>query len=191
MIKDSYFIIFYSQIWLNLPRNDHHLFLHLPLHDTHFGYKQKFLKYTWYGFIRCWNLEMLLLMQIMRYFDCGKSHLHYLQVQRYVTRDSWSRLHCWSPWMLIWLNALKPLVYISMCDIDPMDFDLLPRWIHFLCVIDDNLLCYFSIQLNCIVCTVAWELNSWISNMCGFHVRCGTFGPCASNRRLIVRLSVG
>jgi hypothetical protein len=50
--------------------------------------------------------------------------------------------------MLIWLNALKALVYISMCDIDPMDFDLLPSWIHFLCFIDDNFLCYFSVHLD-------------------------------------------
>jgi hypothetical protein len=52
--------------------------------------------------------------------------------------------------MLIWLNALKPLVYISMCDIYPMDFDLFPCWIHFLCVIDGNFLCYFffSVELH-------------------------------------------
>jgi hypothetical protein len=52
--------------------------------------------------------------------------------------------------MLIWLNALKPLVYISTCDIDPMDFDMLPRWIHFLCVIDDNFLWlfFYSVELH-------------------------------------------
>jgi hypothetical protein len=50
--------------------------------------------------------------------------------------------------MLIWLNALKALVYRSMCEIDPMDFDLLPSWIHFLCFIDDNFLCYFSVHLD-------------------------------------------
>ncbi len=31
----------YSQIWLNLPRHDPRVFLHLPMGDCHFGYKTK------------------------------------------------------------------------------------------------------------------------------------------------------
>jgi hypothetical protein len=34
MIKELYLIRIYSQIWLNLPKED----------DRHFGYEQKFLK---------------------------------------------------------------------------------------------------------------------------------------------------
>jgi hypothetical protein len=39
----------YSQIWLNRTRDDRHLFRHLPIHDGHFGYKQKFLKKNTYN----------------------------------------------------------------------------------------------------------------------------------------------
>jgi hypothetical protein len=36
----------YSQIWLNLPRDDCHFFHHLPMDDCHFDNKQKFLTKT-------------------------------------------------------------------------------------------------------------------------------------------------
>ncbi len=40
-ICTSYMV--YSQIWLNVPMGSMPLFLHLPMNDSHFGYKQKFL----------------------------------------------------------------------------------------------------------------------------------------------------
>jgi len=40
----SYLI--YNQIWLNLPKDDHLCFLHLPIYDHHFGCTRKFLMKT-------------------------------------------------------------------------------------------------------------------------------------------------
>jgi hypothetical protein len=36
----SYLI--YNQIWLNLPKDDHLCFLHLPIYEHHFGCTRKF-----------------------------------------------------------------------------------------------------------------------------------------------------
>lgn len=44
-IRILYFVSdLYSQIWLNLPRIEHHFFLHCPMGDHHLGYNTKFCK---------------------------------------------------------------------------------------------------------------------------------------------------
>jgi len=45
-LKICTLFLVYSQIWLNLPRDDCHFFYHLPMDDCHFDHKQKFLKKT-------------------------------------------------------------------------------------------------------------------------------------------------
>jgi len=46
MLQDVYTILFlvYRKIWLNLPRADCRLLLHLPMDGCHFGYQQKIPK---------------------------------------------------------------------------------------------------------------------------------------------------
>jgi hypothetical protein len=55
------FILFwiYNQIWLNLPRDDLHIFLFLCMDDHHFGYKQKFLKKN------NWNFDGIKVLQYL------------------------------------------------------------------------------------------------------------------------------
>ncbi len=38
--------VVYSQIWLNVPRDDHHCFVHVPMDDCHLCYIKEFLKKT-------------------------------------------------------------------------------------------------------------------------------------------------
>lgn len=90
-MDDLKFCWFYCKIWLNLSKDDCHfvLFLYLPMHDHHFGWKQKLLKK--HGYLLRIVFVYLQLMFGTRQFPKGLAEKKRKKIYWYLSK----LINCW------------------------------------------------------------------------------------------------
>jgi hypothetical protein len=79
MIKNLYFILDYSQIWLHLPRD-----------DCHFGYKQKFLIKTFFGsfFVSLANFLIVATTKLETFFSVKSKKIAKFSLNKFQTLET-------------------------------------------------------------------------------------------------------